>query len=137
MEILKQKSIQEYEAYLLFNSMIMYLISFVILYVIINRFFGLNMPCEYKIIYGHQCRSCGLTRGLYNCLSFHFKEANTLNNQSVFYFLTFIIQLGLRQLIRFISIKDMPLIKSNYKLLFGADIVALIIILTLNIIMYG
>jgi hypothetical protein len=137
MEILKQKPIQHYEAYLLFNSMIMYLISFAIFYVVVNRFFGLNMPCEYKIIYGHQCRSCGLTRGLYSCLSLHFQEASTLNNQSVFYFLTFIIQLGLRQLIRFISIKDMPLIKSNYKLLFGADIVALIIILTLNIIMYG
>lgn len=137
MEILKQKPIQQYEAYLLFNSMIMYLISFAILYVVINRFFGLNIPCEYKIIYGHQCRSCGLTRGLYSCLSLHFQKANTFNNQSVFYFLTFIIQLVLRRFIRFISIKDMPLIKSNYKILFGADIAALIIILTLNIIMYG
>lgn len=137
MEILKQKSIQEYEAYLLFNSMIMYLISFVILYVIINRFFGLNMPCEYKIIYGHQCRSCRLTRGLYNCLSFHFKEANTLNNQSVFYFLIIIAQIAFRLLIQFIAFRHMSLIKSKYRLLFGADIAALIIILTFNIIMYG
>jgi len=137
MEILKQKPIQQYEAYLLFNSMIMYLISFAILYVIINRFFGLNMPCEYKIIYGHQCRSCGLTRGLYSCLSLHFQEANSFNNQSVFYFLAFMIQLVLRRFIRFISIKDMLFIKSNYKLLFGADIAALITILTFNIIMYG
>ncbi|PCI98010.1 MAG: hypothetical protein COB15_06660 [Flavobacteriales bacterium] len=66
------------------------LIAIGIASLILFQVFGIGLTCQYKLINGVECKSCGLTRGLSECIKGNFEAANTFNPQSILwmYFLT-------------------------------------------------
>lgn len=96
---LSRKYLSAYETYYLANKVIILILLLVVLYPLFTKYFNLGFPCQYKLIYGTECRSCGLTRGLQSCLKFDFINANKLNSQSTFIFIALICQIMFRFLL--------------------------------------
>ena len=97
------KNIKESTAYGIFNKIIILLILFAIAYPIILELLNINFSCQYKQLFGSECRSCGVTRGLKACLKLDFLKAKEFNNQSIFFFLILIFQFFLRLVLLFIE----------------------------------
>jgi hypothetical protein len=80
---MKYKSPQQ--MYLLTSNALMLMFALAFVYVIVVNIWSLNIPCENSLTPSHICPSCGLTRGVYQCLNFNFKIANNLNPDSLFF----------------------------------------------------
>ncbi len=90
----KNKSLLE--TYIFANYLILLIILLLFSYLLFTKLFNTGFGCQYKLIFGSECRSCGLTRGLQSCLSFDFSTANKFNAQSTFVFILIISQIIFR-----------------------------------------
>jgi len=122
------------ETYILANKVLIFFIVLILIYPLFINCFELSLSCQYKLLTGKNCRSCGLTRGLLACYDFDFTYANKLNNQSVFTFITAICQLILRLLYLYKSNWIFKYIKINT--LFFFDIGVLLFLFLFNIFYY-
>jgi hypothetical protein len=57
------------------------------------------MECEFKKTFHRECASCGLTRGIFQCIKSNYYSATKLNRNSVFYFLYAIWQILIRAIL--------------------------------------
>ena len=85
-----------HETYLVVNKTLLLLILLAMLYLLVIQITKIGIPCNYKIIHGVECKSCGLTRGLSECLKGNFEAANNYNPQSILWMYFLIIQLLFR-----------------------------------------
>lgn len=125
------------ETYLLANKVILIIIALVIMYPLFTLYFDFGFPCQHKLYFGSECRSCGLTRGLQSCLQFDFSAANAFNKQSTFVFLVFVSQIVFRL---FILLFLAPLIlkrPSNVTLISLIDLTTIIALFAFNLFYYG
>lgn len=65
--------------------------------------FDTGLKCQYKLIHGVECRSCGLTRGIYFCWIGDFDKAKSYNVFSVKFFTCNIFILISRFLLCFLT----------------------------------
>jgi len=133
----KKGNFNKYEAYLLANGMILIILLLMIIYPFLNFRFNLWISCQYKILYGTECRSCGLTRGLWSCIKFDFLTANKYNPQSVFVFFSIIGQLMFRFFLVYIFNFSNNIKPRNIKPILIIDILLISMIIITNIICYG
>ena len=122
------------ETYILANKVMIFFILLILIYPLFIDCFELSFSCQYKLLTGKNCRSCGLTRGLLACYDFDFTQANKLNNQSLFTFITAICQLIFRILYLFKSNWIAKYLKINT--LFFFDIGVLLFLFLFNIFYY-
>jgi hypothetical protein len=85
--LIKNTSIEE--SYILLNKMILIFIILFFAYITFFHFFGFGFTCQNDI---KPCKSCGLTRGLAQCIRFDFTKAQSFNSHSVPTFLFFCFQ---------------------------------------------
>jgi hypothetical protein len=131
------KNMKESTAYSIFNKIIILLILSAIAYPIISELLNLNFSCQYKQLFGVECRSCGITRGLKACLKLDFLKAKEFNNQSIFFFLIFIFQFLLRFTLLFIEkFKNIYFTKFLTQILVS-DLLIIISLCLFNIFYYG
>jgi len=131
------KNLKGSEVYSVFNKIIILLVLTAIAYPTILDLLNVNFSCQYKQLFGVECRSCGVTRGLKECLKFDFIKANRFNNQSIFYFATFIFQFLLR-LILFLVDKFKHVFFINFfTQIFVIDLLLTISLCLFNIYYYG
>lgn len=123
------------KTYLLANKMILIICICILLYPLVINLFSINMACQYKLRYGIPCRSCGLTRGLFMCLKNNFKEANIINPQSTFIFISIITQLFIRIFLSGFS--NFKLFVKSYRWFFTLDVTILLFLFTTNKYFYG
>jgi hypothetical protein len=123
------------KTYLLANKMMLFICICIILYPLIVILFSINIACQYKLLYGIPCRSCGLTRGLFMCFKGNFIKANFLNPQSTFIFISLITQLLVRMFL--IRLSNFKLFVKSYKRLFILDITILLSLFVTNKYFYG
>jgi hypothetical protein len=114
------------EVYLLTNKILLFFCLFILAYIFVVNLFDLSVACQYNAIYGTTCRSCGLTRGVFNCLKFDFITALRFNNQSLFIFCGLISQI----LIRIVILNCIPFLINgiglNYKSIIFIDLFTII-----------
>ncbi|MGL2999414.1 DUF2752 domain-containing protein [Flavobacterium sp. RSSB_23] len=84
------------ETYFYLSKIIFLIFIALFIYVIIINTLNIKLVCDFKRIFGKECVSCGLTRGVYQCVKFNYSSAIMLNKNSVFYFLYAIWHLQLR-----------------------------------------
>ena len=98
------------EAYSFYNKIILILSFLIFIYAFIIIQNNFNIQCDSKKYFGKECHSCGLTRGLNECISFNYKKANEFNIQSVYIYCCLIIQIVLRIfiLLKIKSIRKTP-----------------------------
>ena len=90
------------ETYDLANKLMLMILLMMFLYPLFTSYLNFGFSCQHKLIYGTECRSCGLTRGLQSCISFDFSTANKFNAQSTFIFFVIISQIIFRISLAFI-----------------------------------
>ena len=125
------------EGYLIFNGVSLILVILMLIYPLLSQLLNAGFTCEYKLLFGRECRSCGLTRGLVQCWKGKFITGNTFNPQSAFVFFSIIFQLIFRTttLIYFTVCKN---VLTNILLPFvTCDIGIIIFLLLINIYYYG
>ncbi len=125
------------EAYLFFNGILFSFIVFIFLYISITKHFNTGFTCQYKMITGKVCRTCGLTRALWECTNFNFKKANILNPQSEFVFMSLLFQIIYRGGMYILLKKKTELSFKVKKSFIYIDIIVLLILFTSNILIYG
>jgi hypothetical protein len=125
------------ETYLLANKVLLFFLFAMILYLLFMVVFKFGLLCQYKLLYGTECRSCGLTRGLASCMTLEFSQANNFNSHSTFIFLCVICQIIFRLLIIRIANLKLYLKQIPIKKVLLLDVSAIIIILTINLKYYG
>lgn len=125
------------ETYGLANKIIVALLLLVFLYPLLSLYFHSGFSCQYKLIYGVECRSCGLTRGLQSCMKFDFSTANKFNLQSTFVFTVIISQILFR--ISMLLLSSKPLFKKpkNITKILSFDLTTCITLLIFNLKYYG
>jgi hypothetical protein len=124
------------ETYIFANEIILFVALLVFLYPLFTPYFNGGFSCQHMMLFGTECRSCGLTRGLTSCMKLDFSTANKFNAQSAFIFVCVICQVIFRfLLIRIAKIK--LLLRQTIKLILLLDISTLIIILTIDLKYYG
>jgi len=82
--------------YLLANKLIVLVILLTLSYVVVMNYFNIEFSCQYQGLYGKECRSCGITRGLWSCFQLDFISANKFNSRSIYTFVTILMQLFYR-----------------------------------------
>jgi hypothetical protein len=132
---LSRKYLSASETYFLANKVIVFTLLLVLLYPIVTKYFNFGFPCQYKLIYNTECRSCGLTRGLQSCVNFDFLNANKLNYQSTFIFIALICQI----IFRFILILILKFYrkKNNIIEILSLDLFINLTLIIFNIKYYG
>lgn len=134
---LSRKYLSAYETYYLANKVIILILLLVVLYPLFTKYFNLGFPCQYKLIYGAECRSCGLTRGLQSCVKFDFINANKLNSQSTFIFIALICQIMLRFLLMLFSRFNFFKTHSDIVRILSFDLFINITLIIINLKYYG
>ena len=124
------------QGYFRANQVLLVLVLLAFLYPVLTELFNVENMCQYKIIYGRNCRSCGLTRGLRECYSGNFHSAQLLNNQSVFIFSIFIFQFIYRLGIHFWNYWT-KFSDKFVKVLISIDIIILVLLFIANKFIYG
>lgn len=125
------------ETYCLANKIIVTLLLLVFFYLLTSLYFHSGFSCQYKLIYGTECRSCGLTRGLQSCLKFDFKTANEFNLQSTFVFTVLIGQILFRISMLLLSRKSFYKRPKNIIRFLSFDLTTCITLLIFNLKYYG
>jgi hypothetical protein len=134
---LSRKYLSAYETYYLANKIIVFILLLVLLYPLFTKYFNLGFSCQYKMIYGTECRSCGLTRGLESCVKFDFINANKLNAQSTFIFIALICQILLRFLLMLFSRFNFFKTHSNIVRTLSLDLFINTTLIIINLKYYG
>jgi hypothetical protein len=134
---LSRKYLSPSETYYLANKFIILILLLVLLYPFFTKYFNLGFPCQYKLIYGKECRSCGLTRGLQSCVNFDFLNANKLNSQSTFIFIALIFQIILRFFLVLFSRCNFFKTHNNIVGILSFDIFINITLIIINLKYYG
>lgn len=125
------------ETYDLANKLMVFILLLVFLYPLLTSYLNFGFSCQHKLIFGTECRSCGLTRGLQSCLKFDFSTANKFNAQSTFVFTVLIGQILFRiSLLLFSSKLHFKKFK-NITTILSLDIAACITLLIFNLTYYG
>lgn len=124
------------QVYFRANQILLFLVFLAFLYPVLTDLLNLNSTCQYEMIYGRSCRSCGLTRGLRECYSGNFDNALLLNKQSVFFFSAFVFQLTYRLGIYFLSSKMIQTDK-HVKAFITVDLIILASLFITNKLIYG
>ncbi len=134
---LSRKNLNASETYYLANKIIITILLLVLLYPLITKCLNIGFPCQYKLIYGSECRSCGLTRGLQSCVKYDFINANKLNSQSIFIFIALICQITLRFILLLFSRYNF--FKSHNKIvgILSLDLFINITLIIINLKYYG
>ena len=125
------------EAYGLANKIIVTLLLLAFLYPLLSLYFHSGFSCQYKLIYGSECRSCGLTRGLQSCMKFDFSNANKFNLQSTFLFTVLIGQILFRTSMLLLSSKSLLKKRNNITKILSFDLAACITLIIFNLKHYG
>ncbi|RDI50478.1 uncharacterized protein DUF2752 [Flavobacterium glaciei] len=134
---LSKTNLNTAETYNLANKMLLFILLSMFLYPLLTAYLNLGFSCQYKLIFGTECRSCGLTRGLRNCLKFDFSTANKFNAQSTFVFLIIIIQIILRISLIFILKNKYLSTQKNIIKIASFDVFIIISLLIFNLKYYG
>ena len=134
---LSRKYFSSSETYYLANKIIVIILLLVLLYPFFTNYFNFGFPCQYKLIYGTECRSCGLTRGLQSCVKFDFLNANKLNSQSTFIFIALICQIILRFILLLFSRFNFIIIRNNMVRILSLDLLINITLIIFNLKYYG
>lgn len=134
---LSNRNLNITETYFLANKMLLLFLFLAILYLLFALIFEIGIPCQYKILFGKECRSCGLTRGLSSCMKFDFSQANTYNSQSTFIFGCVVFQIIFRFLLLMISMIKSHLKQTTIKPLQILDVSTIILIFTIDFMYYG
>ena len=125
-----------FKAFLLYNKIILIGICLVALNVFITSSFGLGFKCQYEILFGSKCESCGLTRGLYHFFTLNFKTAHDFNSRSTYIGTIIVFQTLLKT--SMISVKPLKLFINKHLTTFVVfEIITLILLITLNFALYG
>jgi hypothetical protein len=88
-----------FEAHIYVCKIFFYLFIIAFTYVILINVLGIKMECEFKKTFHRECASCGLTRGIFQCIKSNYYSATKLNRNSVFYFLYAIWQILIRAIL--------------------------------------
>lgn len=134
---LSRKYLSTNETYDLANKLMLIIFLMVFLYPLFTSYLNFGISCQYKLINGIECRSCGLTRGLQSCISFEFSTANKFNAQSTLIYFIIISQIIFRISLAFILKKKYF---TNPKSIIKISLLDLFIIVSLyifNLIYYG
>ena len=134
---LSRKNLNASETYNLANKIIIIVLLLVLLYPLFTNYFNLGFPCQYKMIYGTECRSCGLTRGLQSCVKFDFLNANKLNSQSTFIFFALIFQIIFRFFLILILKLNVFKLNNNIVGILSLDLFINLTLIIINIKYYG
>ena len=134
---LSRKYLSTCETYYLANKVIIFILLLLVLYPLLTNYFNVGFPCQYKLIYGSECRSCGLTRGLQSCVKFDFINANKLNSQSTFIFIALICQIMLRFLLMLFSRFNFYKTNSDIVRILSLDLFINITLIIINLKYYG
>ena len=134
---LSRKNLKASETYYLANKIIIFILLLVLLYPLFTNYFNLGFPCQYKMIYGTECRSCGLTRGLQSCVKFDFINANKLNSQSTFIFFALIFQIIFRFFLILILKLNVFKLNNNIVGILSLDLFINLTLIIINIKYYG
>ena len=134
---LSRKNLKASETYYLANKIIIIVLLLVLLYPLFTNYFNLGFPCQYKMIYGTECRSCGLTRGLQSCVKFDFINANKLNSQSTFIFFALIFQIIFRFFLILILKLNVFKLNNNIVGILSLDLFINLTLIIINIKYYG
>ena len=134
---LSRKYLSAYETYYLANKVIILILLLVLLYPLFTKYFNFGFPCQYKLIYGTECRSCGLTRGLESCVKFDFINANKLNSQSTFIFFALIFQIIFRFFLILILKLNVFKLNNNIVGILSLDLFINLTLIIINIKYYG
>ena len=126
-----------FETYNLANKIMVFILMLVFLYPLLTACFHFGFSCQYKLIFGTECRSCGLTRGLQSCMKFDFSKANKLNAQSTFIFIILICQIIFRLSMLLISKKNFFLKPKTITTILSIDLFICITLLIFNLKYYG
>lgn len=84
------------ETYIYFGKIVFFIFIASFTYVILINVLDIKVECDFKKAFGKECISCGLTRGVFECIKSNYSSANVLNKNSVFYFLYAIWNLQVR-----------------------------------------
>jgi hypothetical protein len=134
---LGQTNLNAIETYNLANKFLLFMLLLMFLYPLITASLNVGFSCQYKLIFGTECRSCGLTRGLRNCFKLDFLTANKLNPQSTFVFIIIISQITLRILLTFVLKYRCFSTSKNIIKIASFDVFAIVSILIFNLKYYG
>lgn len=134
---LSTRNLDIIETYILANKILLFFLFLAVLYPLFAVIFQFGFSCQYKILFGTECRSCGLTRGLSSCMIFDFSQANKFNSQSTFIFVCMICQIIFRFLLTRISKIKLLLKQIRIKPILLFDISTMILILTIDLKYYG
>jgi len=125
------------ETYDLANKIMISTLLLVFLYPLLTTYLNFGFSCQHKLIFGTECRSCGLTRGLQSCIKFDFSTANKFNTQSTFIFSIIIIQIIFRISLIFILKTKYFLTPKNISKIFSLDLFIIVTLLIFNLKYYG
>lgn len=105
-----------FEAYIYVSKIFFCIFIIAFTYVILINVLGIKMECEFKKTFHRECASCGLTRGIFQCIKSNYYSATKLNINSVFYFLYALWQILIRAILVSIPNKYLKEIQqySNY-----------------------
>lgn len=105
-----------FEAYIYVSKIFFYIFIIAFIYVILINVLGIKMECEFKKTFHKECASCGLTRGIFQCIKSNYYSATKLNINSVFYFIYALWQILIRAILVSIPNKYLKEIQqySNY-----------------------
>lgn len=99
---------------------LIFIVSFT--YVILINVLHIKIECDFKRTFNKDCVSCGLTRGIFQCIKSNYSYATKLNRNSAFYFLYAIWHLQLRFIILVLQNKYLKQIEKNIIYILLADL---------------
>lgn len=111
-----------FEAYIYVSKIIFYIFIIAFIYVILINVLGIKMECEFKKTFHRECASCGLTRGIFQCIKSNYYSAIKLNINSVFYFLYALWQILIRAILISIPKKYLKEIQQFSKYILFIDL---------------
>jgi hypothetical protein len=126
-----------HSTYILASKLLLFMFTTALIYPVVVYLFDLKMDCQYKLIFGKECRSCGLTRGLLSCIKFDFSKAYDFNQQSTFVFFFLISQISFRIALLYFSRKLHLNKPRNIITLISLDFAAFTSLLIFNLTHYG
>ena len=129
---MKTSNLNIISTYVLFSKIIIFVILTLFLFLLYFNFSEIGLKCNYKLLYGVDCKSCGITRGLSKCINGEFNEAKNYNSKSTILFLLLLINLFFR--VGILSLYKFS--EYNFKKHFTKIIALEIIIMILTIIFY-
>jgi hypothetical protein len=111
-----------FEAYIYVSKIFFFIFIIAFTYVILINVLGIKMECEFKKTFHRECASCGLTRGIFQCIKSNYYSATKLNINSVFYFLYALWQILIRAILVSIPNKYLKEIQQYSKYILFIDL---------------